>query len=198
MIGLIEGIVYEKVTSHKVLVKTHAGIGYEVSTLLDYPIGAHVSLYISHIFREQGQELFGFHLKYEKLYFELLLQVKGVGPKTAFQIQRHLTSEQMYQAISKEDESFIKGVPGVGRKTAGQIILDLKQHLSTLKTWWNIGQQSVETISPEINYTLAKDALLQMGVDAKKISVLIKKCVEKYPGIRGTEQLIKTVLQEMP
>jgi Holliday junction DNA helicase RuvA len=191
MYALLEGVAYCMLGPQKMVFKTLSGVGYEVFVTQEYPIGIPMILFVTPIFKEQTQELYAFSRKEEKYYFELLLQAKGVGPKTAFQILKYLPPKLMYKALIHNDANQIKGIPGVGKKMAEQLLLDLKSKTSLLKDW-------VEQDLDQLNdYQLAFEALVQMGIDERQASGLLNKCLENDPKIKGSEHLVKNVLQNL-
>lgn len=113
------------------------GIGYEVAM----PLGALASLpeqgadVFFHVYthvREDGIKLFGFAAEQEKQVFTALLGVNGVGPKLALNILSGISGEDFMKALHAEDMEALSKIPGVGKKTAGRIILELKQKLPSL------------------------------------------------------------------
>ena len=102
MIGYLTGtVVYSD--SNKSIVLTAQGVGYEVSTSTQLVPNRDVSLYVSHIIREQSQDLYGFESIEDKKFFEMLLDVNGIGPKSAFSLVSHLGVEQILSAITFEN-----------------------------------------------------------------------------------------------
>ena len=102
MIGYISGtVVYSD--SQKSIILTAQGVGYEVSTATPMVPNRDVALFISHIIREQSQDLYGFESAEDKKFFEMLLDVNGIGPKSAFSLVSHLGVQQIISAITFED-----------------------------------------------------------------------------------------------
>lgn len=125
MIAYLQGSVLAA-NSEKAIILTNVGVGYDVYTVTQLIKNDLIELYISTIFRDSGTELFAFTDLGQKALFEFLLLVNGVGPKSAFSIIKNLGPSRIVSAILEEDEITLKSVPGVGSKTAKQIILDLK------------------------------------------------------------------------
>ena len=125
MIGFLEGKVLFS-DGQETLLTTASGVGYEIRTGELFSRGQRVRLYISHIIREAAQELFGFSKMREKKLFELILSVKGVGPKGAHALVQTLGFEGVMNAIQFESKKSLQQAPGVGAKAAAQILLDLK------------------------------------------------------------------------
>lgn len=125
MIAYLQGTVLSS-TADKAIVLTSNGVGYEVYTVTQLTKSEPVELFISTIFRDTGTELFAFLDLGQKALFEFVLQVNGVGPKSAFSVIKNLGPSKIIAAILEEDEATLKSIPGIGSKTAKQIILDLK------------------------------------------------------------------------
>jgi Holliday junction DNA helicase RuvA len=156
MIAYLQGTILSS-TPDKAIILTQVGIGYDVHTVSQLQPQESVELYISTIFREAGTELFAFTDLNQKALFEFLLQVNGVGPKSAFSIIKNLGPSKIINAILEEDEATLKSIPGVGSKTAKQIILDLKTKIEkdpTLK-----GMLSASTVLFSNNEPSSKNKL---------------------------------------
>ncbi len=115
-----------------IVVENH-GIGYQIITpnpfVYSGKLHEEVKVYIYHYMRADMMALYGFQSRVEKLMFIKLLSVSGIGPKGALAILASGKPEQVVNAIENEDEAFLKKFPGVGKKTARQMILDLKGKL---------------------------------------------------------------------
>lgn len=115
------------------------GVGYEVqiplSTYYDLgELGASISLQIYTQVREDAIQLFGFRTGLEKEIFLKLLSVSGVGPKLALTLLSGMSAEELIQAILSGNLVQLTGIPGVGRKTAERLVLELKDKLKSLAT----------------------------------------------------------------
>ena len=112
----------------KFIVVETGGIGYEI--LVAHPesfvVGEEIFLYLHHHIKEDNEYLAGFKDKDEQSAFNLLLNVNGVGPKSALAILSNCTYPELLVAISNQDVDFIKNIPGIGERAANQILLDLK------------------------------------------------------------------------
>ncbi|MCA1038977.1 Holliday junction branch migration protein RuvA [Bacillus infantis] len=109
------------------------GIGYQIATPNPFSYsnkqGGEIRIFTYHYVREDIFALYGFHSREEKMLFTKLLNVSGIGPKGALAILASGEPAQVVQAIEDEDEAFLVKFPGVGKKTARQMILDLKGKL---------------------------------------------------------------------
>lgn len=119
--------------------------------------------------REDEMSLFGFESLAEKALFELLITVSGVGPKLALAVLSSLTPDALAEAIAREDADLISTVPGVGRKTASRIILDLKDRLGAPDVGAAAGSSPGPASADE-----ARQALLSMGFSAAEVASALK------------------------
>src|SRR5215204_5130157 len=132
MIGRLTGILAAK-TPPQVLVDV-AGVGYEVdvpmSSFYNLPaLGEKVTLLTHFVVREDAQTLFGFLTHAERATFRLLVKISGVGPRTALSILSGLSVDELAQAISLQETGRLIKVPGIGKKTAERLLLELKGKL---------------------------------------------------------------------
>ena len=131
MIALVKGTICERGEGY-VVVETASGVGYRVSVSPASPfsdtlmVSSEVTLYTSHYLRENEEGLYGFASSEERGFFELLLTVSGVGPKLASTLVAVLGRETLAGMILAEDVAGIDAVPGIGRKMAERIIIDLR------------------------------------------------------------------------
>lgn len=130
MIAFVEGKLIKK-AENSVVLKTAGGIGYEIfvpaGTLAALPrAGTEVLLYTYLQVKEDGVALFGFLREEEKKVFQLLLSVNGIGPKGALGILSGTTIEDLQFAVLAGDTKTIAKLPGIGPKTAGKLVLELK------------------------------------------------------------------------
>lgn len=137
MIGHLRGTVLEK-HPNEVIVDA-AGVGYEVqipiSTYTSLPdTGASVSLRIYTHVREDTLSLFGFATPEEKLVFERLISVSGIGPGLAIKVLSGLATPDLITAIGNGDIAQLVRIPGVGKKTAERIVLELREKLIAIET----------------------------------------------------------------
>lgn len=189
MIDYIKGLPAEVTPTYAVI--DCAGIGYEINiTLIDYPsisLSDPVKLYIHEAFREDAHILFGFLNKRSRELFRLLISVSGVGPNTARLILSALTTEQLEAAIVNGEEKLLKGVKGIGGKTAQRIIVDLKDKV---KSEGPI--QIAETRSSEA-FEDALAALIMLGFAAPACRKVLNKLFSTDPSLTA-EKAIKQSL----
>ena len=134
MISIVTGTV-RSLQSDRLIVEV-GGIGLSVlvnpATSSAVSLGSSVQLFTSLVVREDSITLFGFLSEQARSFFELVQTVSGVGPKVALSILSALTPEDLARAIAQEDVATIERVPGIGRKGAQRMILELKGKLSDL------------------------------------------------------------------
>ncbi|MFM2478293.1 Holliday junction branch migration protein RuvA [Celerinatantimonas sp. MCCC 1A17872] len=205
MIGRLRGILEHKQPPY-VLVDV-AGVGYELqlpmSCFYQLPeIGQTVTLITHFVVREDAQLLYGFHDEASRRLFRELIKVNGIGPKVALAILSGLNTQQFIQAINHDDISALTKLPGVGKKTAERLLVEMKDRL---KNW------STEP-SDDLSMTTSassEQSLLQEPVSAKEeaIEALIAlgykpAMAEKTIGRLSSdgltsEQLIRSALKSM-
>ena len=132
MIGRITGTLAEKSPPH-LLIDVN-GVGYEVdvpmSSFYNLPaLGDRVTLLTHFVVREDAQVLFGFLTHDERATFRLLVKISGVGPRTALSILSGLSVNELAQAVSLQESGRLMKVPGIGKKTAERLLLELKGKL---------------------------------------------------------------------
>ncbi len=127
MIARITGTVIEH--DEKSVIVEINGIGYTIYTPALPLLGSMATFYTHLIIREDAQELYGFLTKEEKNLFRILIGVSGVGPKTALQMLTLYTLPDLVRIIKNGDAKSISLVPGIGKKTAEKIVIDLKDKL---------------------------------------------------------------------
>lgn len=183
IVGLIGNI------EHKEPNKLHLevnGIVYEVFISL-YTYGElttkNVRLYISHIIREDAQQLYGFSQKGEKTLFEGMLKINGIGPKAALAICSTFTPEQFAGIISSKDVNALKKVPGIGPKSAARIMVELAGFDAILLQ----GDTFTTSASSE-----ALMALESLGFKKEVIVNALSKC-----SANDTPTLVKEALKQL-
>jgi holliday junction DNA helicase RuvA len=129
MIARLNGLLIEK--SPPLIVVDCAGVGYEVevpmSTFYNLPeIGIKVNLLTYMVVREDAQLLYGFGTEQEKSTFKQLLKVNGIGAKSALSILSGVSIEELVQAVTLQEVGMLTRIPGIGKKTAERLLLELK------------------------------------------------------------------------
>lgn len=183
------------------IVVENGGIGYQVVTpnpfIFSSKLKKDIQIFLYHYVREDIITLYGFESRQEKALFTKLLGVTGIGPKGALAILASGKVDQVVQAVEQEDESFLVKFPGVGKKTARQMILDLKGKLEHIipDAFPNLFNQEVQMIAKtpqELDEAIL--ALKALGYSEKEVQKVAKSLeVESLT----TEQYIKKALQMM-
>lgn len=131
MIRMLTGTVID--IEPKSLVLDISGVGYQVfvttSVLSSSKLGAELTLFISHVVREDTEELFGFSDRDSRAVFELLTSVSGIGPRSALQILSGISLEALRSAIGAGDTAYLTTISGIGKKTAEKIIVELRDKM---------------------------------------------------------------------
>lgn len=170
MIGRISGILAEK--SPPTLLVDVNGVGYLVdvpmSTFFQLPsVGERVVLLTHHVVREDAQLLFGFFSDRERHAFLQLLRISGIGPRSALSVLSGLSVDELSVAVAQQDAARLTKVPGIGKKTAERLLLELKGRLSA--------ETSVATPSPaDAASTDILQALLALGYSEKEAQAAVK------------------------
>lgn len=179
------------------------GLGFQISTpnpfIYSGKFNHSVTVYTYQYVREDIIALYGFESREEKSLFTKLLNVSGIGPKGALAILASGEVQQVVQAIEEEDESFLVKFPGVGKKTARQMILDLKGKLQNVvpdyfPNLFNADKISDRTHEGSETFEEAVLALKALGYTEKEIKRI-------SPDLKGehlsTDQYIKKALQRL-
>ena len=177
MYAYINGKIVDKANNYVVI--DNGGIGYKIfmspSVIEKLPdTGENLKVYTYYYVREDNIALYGFLSNEELRMFELLLSVSGIGAKSAIQILSSITPSSFALAVISNDVSKIVKIPGIGNKTAGRIILELKDKLKTEQTI-NQNEKITKVIDLEEKDTEAITALQVLGYTRKEISKVLEK-----------------------
>ena len=199
MIEYISGNISE-LQPTMVILDNH-GIGYGMAiTLMTYDNllkckpGETVKLWVSEVIREDAHLLNGFASRRERDMYDLLVTVSGVGPGTARMILSSVKPDQLEQAIATGDVAVLKGVKGVGGKTAQRIIVDLKDKINTASVTFNSGDGGSASSPRVMDEALA--ALMMLGFTQQQAHKALKAVLEAEPTL-DVEQAIKRALKAM-
>ena len=167
MIAFVNGIV-KIIRNDRVVLDVH-GVGYEVylANALSQKMNEELFLYTYQHGREDAILLFGFIKEEDYEVFMRLINVKGIGPKTAQTMLSVCSGKEMIEAIENDDIKRLKSLPGIGAKTAGQIVLDLKGKFVSLET-------SDSPVSNPV-WTQVQDALLSLGYKTNQLTKIKKE-----------------------
>ncbi|MBR5388994.1 Holliday junction branch migration protein RuvA [Candidatus Saccharibacteria bacterium] len=190
MISHIKGILEEKFNS-SIIVDVH-GVGYEINlSAPDFEslkLGDNVKLYTYHRISENDEALYGFLSLAAKKLFELLLSVNGVGPKAAISILSLATPEEVRNAIANADVSFVAKAPGVGKKSAERIIIDLSDKVG-LPTHY--GATAMRTPGSRPKNDEALDALIALGFTLKEATAALERVDPTLPVVQRIRLALK-------
>lgn len=189
MITYLNGRLVEKTPT--VLVIECGGIGYEVRISLNTfsAIGKDesIKIFTQFVVREDAQILYGFATTEEREMFNYLVSVSGIGPNTAILMLSGLSPSEIVHAITSEDVDTIKGVKGIGNKTAQRVIVDLKDKM--LK--FEVSDENVSSSNNRLRFD-ALTALVSLGFDKKTAEKAINKVTNEQDSV---ELLIKDALK---
>jgi Holliday junction DNA helicase RuvA len=132
MIGFLTGEVLFSDGSESII-QTSTGIGYQVFYNKVLVEGTLAAIYVAHIIKEDSETLFGFGSLRAKKLFEMLLTVKGIGPKSAYNLISNIGVNEIINAVNLEAKATLTKVPGLGAKGAAQIVLDLAGKIDRVK-----------------------------------------------------------------
>lgn len=192
MIGRIKGILLEK-QANKILVDVN-GLAYEIevpmSTLYQLPeTGRELILHTHLVVREDAQLLYGFYESHERVLFRLLIKLNGVGPKMALGILSGLNIQELANCVRRDDVNALVRLPGVGKKTAERLIVELRDKL---KDWY---QDEADTSRPTAAdtandaYREAEAALIALGYKPQEAGRAISQAAAK---LEASEQVLET------
>ncbi len=194
MIGYLTGKILEK-NPPEVLLEV-GGIGYEIlcpmSTFYKISDKSNISLHTHFHVKEDAQTLYGFISKDEKSLFRELIRVNGVGPKVALAILSHLDIASLMNAIANEDDALLAKTPGIGKKTAQKLIVELKDRLEKLELSSANNQKISMHSNNNPNTKKASAALQALGFKIKESEKMLNAIGDKS---LSTEELIRQALQ---
>jgi Holliday junction DNA helicase RuvA len=190
MIGKLTGTLLEK-NPPQILLDCH-GVGYEVdvpmSTFYNLPgTGEKVALLTHFVVREDAQILYGFATAPEREAFRQLIKISGVGPRTALSVLSGMSVGDLAQAISAQDSGRIIKVPGIGKKTAERLLLELKGKLGADLNLTGSGPAQSDVQSD------IQQALMALGYSDKDAAAALKP----LPADVGVSEGIKLALKAL-
>lgn len=194
MITYVKGKLIEKNPSYAIIEAN--GIGYFINiSLQTYSAlgnneNCKLLTYLS--IKEDSHTLFGFLTEDEREVFTQLISVSGIGTNTARMMLSSLSSSDIITAIASENVNALKGIKGIGLKTAQRVILDLKDKVGKNVSLENLSAPSNNTIKNE-----ALSALMVLGFDKKTAETRIEAMISKNPQIKDVEELIKYSLKNL-
>lgn len=198
MYAYIKGTLSQLFPTH-VVVET-CGIGYEIQTPNSYRFQKYlekeVQIYTSLIVREDAQLLYGFINEEEKEMFLSLIKVTGIGPKSALAILASSTPHEVKLAIENGNDAYLTQFPGIGKKTARQIVLDLKGKVTITE------ENSDDLLQTQVNGNeqnqIISEALLALqalGYSKRELSK-VEKSLNKH-NVNSVDEAVKIGLQTL-
>lgn len=199
MIAHIQGDLQFK--SPEYLVIDVGGMGYQIqvplTTFYYLPeVGNTVALHIHTHVREDALQLYGFQSRDEKALFLRLIGVAGIGPRLAVNILSGITPTELVETVSRRDSARLVAIPGVGRKTAERIIVDLKDKLPALEE----GQPAAALVKDSATEAIVEDALsalLNLGYKKGMAQQAVEKACRQLQGQLTLEMLLKESLRSL-
>ena len=190
MIARLSGTVLEKHPMRVVM--DVGGVGYEVHVPLSSfaavgDPGATLTLRVHTHVREDALMLYGFASSLEQLVFERLIAVSGIGPKLALSVLSGLAPEELVQAIARADVARLTSIPGIGKKTAERIVLELKDKLAAVATAGTL-------MAPAGPREDLVSALLNLGYHRPLAEKAVDRALQDGPDL-GFEQALRAALK---
>lgn len=203
MIAYISGFLTDKGKDY--IIVEVGGIGYHLTVsglLLDKlpDIGEKIKIYCYLVFKEDGIAFYGFGSKEEKQLFSILISTQGIGPKTAISIMSKIEANEFISAIYFEDVKKLTSLPGIGKKTAQRLILELKDKLVTLNHLQEIDTDNLSKTKHDYDYPLfyeVSSALDVLGYKTAEYESILKRAISELGIGASTEQCLKYVLSRL-
>ena len=195
MIALLTGKLARK--SPDAIILDVNGVGYRVqipfSTYFELPEeGGAVSLNIYTHVKEDAIQLFGFRTTAEKDFFQLLISVSGIGPKMARDILSNIQAEELARAIIQGDLGRLSAIPGIGKKTAERLVLELKEKVRKMELATPAREAELPVAAPEVTDDVAS-ALVNLGYKEAVVRKALAE-MEIEPGA-STEAVLRRALK---
>lgn len=189
MIDFIKGTVAESGTGWVIIEKTGVGVRLEVPPFRNLESGQEVTLHTRLMVKEEGLYLYGFQTAEERNLFNLILGVSGYGPRLALSILGKVSVSEFYVAVLEENLQTLVKIPGIGRKTAQRLILELKEKLPAFVSPLD---KTVAIYSPE---TEAIEALSSLGYSRTEAAGAVEKVKLSPDEPVSVESVLKKALK---
>ena len=189
MIARLNGTLIEK-SPPQVIVDCN-GVGYEVevpmSTFYNLPeIGNKIQLLIHFVVREDAQLLYGFGSEQEKSTFKQLLKVNGIGAKSALSILSGVSIDDLVEAVSRQEVGMLTRIPGIGKKTAERLLLELKDKFAVT------GSVTTTSLPKSASYDVL-NALIALGYNEREAGAAVKLLPKDVTVAEGIKQALKSL-----
>ena len=198
MIARLKGTVLE--SSPLLVVLEAGGVGYEVhipvTTAEKVPaIGAECSLFIHSVYREDSATLYGFAGRDDRDFFRLLVEkVSGIGPKIGISILSRMSTDLLRSAIASSDVGLLSKCPGIGKKTAERLVIELKDKVGLASTGSVTSLGETDVSGGASTFQDAVASLMTLGYKPADADKLVRKAVSKLSPDASVEALLKTPL----
>ena len=200
MIAYLKGTVLE--ASPLELILDVQGVGYTIQIPITTaekipPVGQNCELYIHSVYREDSASLYGFVTKSDRDFFRLIIEkVSGIGPRIALSILSKMSVEILQNAIFNQDTSLLSQCPGIGKKTAERLVIELKDKVSTSNQSLN---SETSLASSKANYSNSKyqdavSSLITLGYKLPEADKRVSKALQNLGADVPTEAIIKEAL----
>lgn len=189
MIGRIRGKIIEK--SPPLICVDVNGIGYDVQVpmndLYELPaLGEEVTLFTHFVVREDAQQLYGFLNDAERQTFRTVIKITGIGPRTGLAILSGISAEQLALAVEEDDLNLLCKIPGIGKKTAERIVLELRGKLSAI-----VPATASTVASPASQRQDIANALMALGYSERELQKVLKELDPSIDVTEGIRQALK-------
>ncbi len=196
MIALLTGTIAHKSPDH-VILDVH-GVGYRVmipfSTYYELPEEGSATLHIHTSVREDAIQLYGFRTRTEKSFFQLLISVSGIGPKLARDILSNIQPPQLAAALMQGDLHKLSAIPGIGKKTAERLVVELKDKAGKLESGLPAAAEQVGRVLPESGVLDdVTSALLNLGYKEQQVRKVLAEL--DCPADATVEGVLKQALK---
>ncbi len=200
MYEYIKGMLIDSSPSRAIL-ETN-GIGYSLciplNTYSKLPsLGSQVTLYVAFVVREDSQKLFGFLIREQRDLFETLIEISGIGPKTALCLIGYMEIEELQLAISQGDIQLICKIPGIGKKTAERLIVEMRDNIKKGMAK-SCGFHSLQSLDSKQNVISdAISALVNLGYNSAQAQKAIKTALDNTQDEPELARLITSALRSI-
>lgn len=195
MIGLLTGKLFE-ISPPQITILV-GGVGYEVempiSHLANLPAqNQELTIYTTVVIREDSHTLYGFNKKSERDCFRQIIKVSGIGPKIALALLSTMTSSELQSAIDHADVDVLCRTPGIGKKVAERMLLELKgKHLSNVEFEVTSGLFGTDKTQQNIIKNDIQNALESLGYNTKEIGAVLKQLPEGNDLAQSIKEALK-------
>lgn len=197
MIGRLHGVILEK--HPPALLLDVGGVGYEIeapmSTFYELPAAGESATLFTHLaVKDDAHSLYGFHSRDERSLFRSLIRVSGVGPRLALTVLSGMRAEDFVRCIELEDTATLIRLPGIGKKTAERLIIEMRDRVKDLFSVPTAsGAAPTRPAAPDDAGSEAVSALIALGYKPAEAARLVQEASESGA---STEQIIRRALQK--